>query len=164
LTVFRHIAAASALIVCANVAIAQGASLAFGSLQQDTTEPVEISADQLAIDQTDGIATFSGNVVIGQGNMRLSAPRVRVAYLENNAGIQTMTASGGVTLVSGEDAAESQRADYNVEDGVIVMIGDVLMMQGDNAISAERMTVDLEAGTANLSGRVKTILQPTGGN
>jgi lipopolysaccharide export system protein LptA len=33
------------------------------------------------------------------------------------------------------------------------------MAQGNNAISSDRMTVDLDGGTARMEGRVKTILQ-----
>lgn len=39
------------------------------------------------------------------------------------------------------------------------MTGDVLMTQGASAISAEKMTVRLKDGTAQMSGRVKTILK-----
>ena len=69
-----------------------------------------------------------------------------------------------MTLVSGPDAAESERADYSIADGVIVMSGNVLLDQGLNALSSDRMTVQLNDGTAQMSGRVKTIIQPGGGN
>ena len=55
--------------------------------------------------------------------------------------------------------AESERADYDIDSGVIVMTGNVLMAQGNNAISSDRMTVNLDGGTARMEGRVKTILQ-----
>ncbi|WP_152612994.1 lipopolysaccharide transport periplasmic protein LptA [Tateyamaria sp. ANG-S1] len=138
---------------------AQGTQVAFGAIQQDTSAPVEVSADELNVDQETGAAVFTGNVVIGQGEMRLSAPRVLVIYRDNQAGIERMEATGGVTLVSGPDAAESQRADYSIDTGLIVMTGDVLLTQGQSAIASERMTVNLEDGTARMQGSVKTILQ-----
>ena len=144
-------------------ATAQGTQVAFGTIQQDTTAPVEVSADELDVDQATGEAIFTGNVVIGQGKMRLSAARVLVIYRQAEAGIERLEATGGVTLVSGSDAAESQRADYDIDSGIIVLSGDVLMAQGRSAISADKMTVDLEDGTARMQGRVKTILQ-TGKN
>ncbi len=142
---------------------AQGTQVAFGAIRQDTSAPVEVSADELNVDQTTGAAIFTGNVVIGQGEMRLSAPRVLVIYREDQAGIERMEATGGVTLVSGPDAAESQRADYSIDTGLIVMTGDVLLAQGQSAISSDRMTVNLDDGTARMQGSVKTILQ-TGNN
>ena len=162
MTYLRLVAIAFALCIAAPVA-SQGTSVAFGSIQLDTSAPSVASADELAVDQATGAATFTGNVVIGQGEMRLSAPRVLVIYSQGQTGIERLEATGGVTLVSGPDAAEGQRADYNVADGVIVMSGDVLLAQGQSALSADRMTVNLEDGTARMQGRVKTILQ-TGNN
>lgn len=144
--------------------LAQGTSVAFGNLAQNTDLPVEVTADNLSVDQDTGVAVFTGNVLIGQGEMRLSAPRVLVVYQAEQKGIERMEATGGVTLVSGPDAAESDRADYSITDGVIVMTGNVLLDQGLNALSADRMTVQLNDGTAQMQGRVKTILQSGGGN
>lgn len=139
--------------------IAQGASVAFGTIRQDTDQPVEVTADNLSVDQETGTAIFTGNVLIGQGEMRLSAARVLVVYRAETQGIARLEATGGVTLVSGPDAAESQRADYDIDDGTIVMTGNVLLAQGSSALSADKMSVRLSDGTAQMSGRVKTILQ-----
>jgi lipopolysaccharide export system protein LptA len=140
-------------------AVAQGANVAFGTIAQDTSLPVEVSSDELSVDQQTGEATFTGNVVIGQGNMRLSASRVTVVYRDSNTGIERMVATGGVTLVSGEDAAEAQRADYSIDEGTIVMSGNVLLAQGPSALSADMMTIRLRDGTAQMSGNVRTRLQ-----
>ncbi len=143
---------------------AQGNSFAFGTIRQDTGLPVEVTADNLSVDQDTGTAIFTGNVLIGQGEMRLSAPRVLVVYRSESKSIARLEATGGVTLVSGPDAAESQRADYNIDDGQIVMVGDVLLTQGEDALSSDRMTVQLSDGTAQMTGRVKTILHPNSDN
>ena len=139
--------------------VAQGTSVAFGTIRQDTDQPVEVTADNLSVDQETGTAIFEGNVLIGQGEMRLSAARVKVVYRSGGQGIQRLEATGGVTLVSGPDAAEAQRADYDIDNGTIVMTGDVLLAQGPSALSADKMSVRLSDGTAQMSGRVKTILQ-----
>lgn len=151
---------ATALMVLPVFGAAQGAQVAFGSTQQDRDLPVEVTAENLSIDQNDNTAVFTGDVVIGQGGMRLSAPRVLVVYLSDRSGIESLEASGGVTLVSGEDAAEANQADYNISTGMINMSGDVLLVQGANAISGDRMSVDTAAGTARISGRVRTVLKP----
>lgn len=141
-------------------AMAQGAQVAFGGAQQDSNLPVEVTADNLAVNQNDNTAVFTGNVQIGQGQMRLSAPRVLVVYLQDQSGIDSLEATGGVILVSGEDAAEAARADYNITTGLIEMQGDVLLVQGASAITGDKMFVDTKAGTARVTGRVKTVLQP----
>lgn len=152
-------ALAAALCAWPGLLAAQGAQVAFGSVNRDTSQPVEVTADTLSVDQNDGTAIFTGNVLIGQGDMRLSAPKVQVYYSEQGNRIKRMTASGGVTLVSGDDAAEASRADYDIDAGIIRMQGDVLLVQKKNALTAERMVVDTKSGTAQMEGRVKTVLQ-----
>lgn len=148
-------------------AYAQGASVAFGGLKHDASQPVEITADELTVDQATGSAVFAGNVVAGQGEMRLSAARVQVAYATENGQatgrIDQLIATGGVTLVNGAEAAEAARAVYSVSAAEIIMTGDVILTQGVNALSGEKLTVDLNTGSGRMEGRVKTIFQ-TGGN
>ncbi|MCI5112798.1 MAG: LptA/OstA family protein [Marivita sp.] len=143
----------------ATLAQAQGTQVAFGTVQQDTSLPVEVSADTLSVSQNDGSALFTGNVIIGQGEMRLSAPRVLVFYTENQSGVERLEATGGVTLVNGEQAAEADTAEYEVNRGTIRMVGNVLLTQGANTLVSDSMDVDLEAGTALMNGRVRTVFQ-----
>ncbi len=152
------------LMLNALPAAAQGTNVAFGTIQQDTGLPVEVTSDNLAVDQATGTAVFTGNVLIGQGEMRLSAPRVLVVYDQTKSAIASLEATGGVTLVSGPDAAEAERADYSISEGTIVMTGNVLLDQGLNVLSADKMTVQLETGTAQMAGRVRTIIQTGGDN
>lgn len=154
---FTSLAAVCALLA-PGAALAQ--SVAFGTMTQDTSAPVEVTADALAVDQETGVAIFTGNVLIVQGTMRLAAPRVLVVYGDEQSRVERLEATGGVTLVSGDDAAEAARADYSVDAGVVVMRGDVLLTQGANAMTANEMTVNLTTGTARMDGRVKTILTP----
>lgn len=151
-----------ALLLSAGPAAAQ--NVAFGGMRADTAAPVEVSADNLSVDQSDGSAVFSGNVVIGQGEMRLAAERVTVIYAEGGQDrIKALKAEGAVTLVSGTDAAEAAEADYDVESGIVVLSGDVVLTQGRNVLTGDRMRVDIGAGTAQVEGRVRSVLQP-GGN
>jgi len=147
--------------------LAQGAQVAFGGLKQDPTLPVEVTADQLRVNQADGTAIFTGNVVVGQGQMRLSADRVQVEYAAQNSKatghISRLRAEGNVVLVSGAEAAEAQTAIYTIDSGNVVMTGNVVLTQGENALSSQRMVVDLTSGVATMEGRVKSILK-TGGN
>ncbi len=143
------------------VGAAQAQQVAFGGLRTDVTAPVEVTADSLAVNQTDGTATFTGNVLIVQGPMRLSAALVRVEYGNaDRSRISRLHASGGVTLVSQAEAAEAREAVYDVAAGTVEMTGDVLLTQAENVLSGQRLTVDLRTGTGQMDGRVRTILQP----
>lgn len=159
----KYFIVASALLAClASASVAQ-TRVAFGDAPQDTDLPVEITSENLAVDQEAGTALFTEDVVVVQGEMTLTAPRVLVIYNEGQTAIERVEATGGVTLVSGLDEAESERADYTIDDGVIVMTGDVLLNQGLSTAASEQMVVRLDEGTAVMTGRVRTILQ-TGGD
>lgn len=143
------------------IAFAQSSNVALGGLAFDNSAPIEVSADNLSVDQNDGAAIFEGNVLVAQGDLRLAAEFIRVEYATDADGnrspsIGQVTASGGVTFVNGPDAAEALEAVYSVETGDLVLSGDVLLTQGQNAISGDRLVVDLNDGTGRMEGRVRT--------
>ncbi|WP_425445433.1 LptA/OstA family protein [Tropicimonas sediminicola] len=144
------------------VALAQGANIGFGGAEHDSSLPVEITADQLDVSQADGRAKFTGNVVVGQGEMRLTGAVVDVEYGESATGeteVKRLHASGGVTLFNGAEAAEGQEAVYTLETGEVVMTGDVVLTQGENAMAGEKLTVNLDTGTGVMEGRVRVVFQ-----
>lgn len=149
----------AALVLMVPGVHAQGAQVAFGGLKQDTSLPVEVTANSMTVDQASGSAVFSGDVVIGQGEMRLSGQEVRVDY-SSNGQITKVHVTGGVTLVNAGEAAEAREAVYTIDDGQVVMSGNVILTQGNNALSGQRLVVNLTAGTGRMEGRVKTIFQP----
>ncbi|MDP3339097.1 lipopolysaccharide transport periplasmic protein LptA [Frigidibacter sp.] len=160
---------ASLALAAALPALGQGTNLTVSGLQQDTGAPVEVTADSLQVDQAAGSAVFTGNVLIVQGTMRLAAAEVRVTYATDPAGatdtttIDSMTATGGVTLATATEAAEAAEAVYSPQSGELVMTGDVLLIQGGNSIAGQLLTIDLNSGASRMDGRVKTVLQGGGG-
>ncbi|MEM6728426.1 MAG: LptA/OstA family protein [Pseudomonadota bacterium] len=147
------------LVAVPHLPLAQGLQVAFQGFNQDSEQAIEIAADAMAINQESGSAELSGNVIIGQGELRLSAPRVNVDYSEEG-GISRIEAVGGVTIVTPQEEAEARRAVYVLASDSMLLEGDVLLSQGANAVSADRMNVDLASGRAVLEGRVRTVLQP----
>lgn len=145
------------------LALAQVTSVPFGE-GHDRTQPVEITSDRLDLDQAAGTAVFTGTVRVGQGELRLAADRVEVFYVAGAAGengqVQKMVANGNVTLSNGTEAAEADSAVYEVVAGTIDMTGDVLLTQGRNALSSQKLRIDLTAGKAEVEGRVQTIFTP----
>lgn len=133
--------------------------IALGGLEVDTAAAIEVTADSLAVDQDTGSAVFRGNVIIGQGDLRLSAGTVEVIYVAETNDIAQLIAAGGVTFVTATEAAEAQNADYNITTGLLTLSGEVLLTQGASAISAEKMIINVTDGTASMEGRVRTVLQ-----
>lgn len=180
----------SALLVVSlpGLGLAQGATVPFGGMKHDATQPVEITSDRLELDQGTGSAVFTGAVKVGQGALRLAADRVEVFYDNTPAPkakattaeaaakpapkpaaspspsptgkVQRMIAIGNVTLANGTEAAEAQKAVYEVAAGTIEMEGDVLLTQGQNALSSQKLSIDLNKGTGQLDGRVRTVFVP----
>jgi lipopolysaccharide export system protein LptA len=157
---------ALALLALPAAALAQ-AQVPFSGIGADRSAPVELSADALEVDQAAGTARFSGNVLVVQGDLRLAAETVRVEYAAapdtGRNRIARIHAEGGVTLVTPDEAAEAARAVYDLDDGAIVMEGEVLLTQGGNALAGERLVIDLERGTGRIEGRVRSVILPGSG-
>ena len=139
---------------------AQGTDITFGGIKADTSLPVEVQADSLQVNQADGTAVFAGNVVVPQGEMRLTAGTVNVEYSKDKQAVARLFASGGVTLKSGPDAAESAEATYTIDSGDVVMTGNVLLTQGQAAISGQKLVLNLTTGNGRMEGRVTTTFIP----
>lgn len=138
----------------------------FGGFKHDSSAPIEIVADALEVRQAENLAIFSGEVVAGQGTLRLTADLLTVTYAAeqadaNTGAIQNMRADGNVFLSNGAETAQGAWAEYDVASGIIRMGGNVVLTQGDNAISGESLVIDLNAGTGRIEGgRVKSVFTP----
>ena len=137
-------------------------SLLLGGFDPDSDAPVEMTADKLTISQENGSAQFEGNVIIGQGDIRIAANLVVVTYLETGE-IDKLSASGGVTVASSDESAESESVEYSLKNRTLMMSGNVLFSQGKILMSANSLQIDLNTGAATVEGQVKTILS-TGSN
>ncbi|MDF2233436.1 lipopolysaccharide transport periplasmic protein LptA [Albimonas sp. CAU 1670] len=168
------IVAAAAIAAGAQGAAAQSGDNPFGSFKHDSTQPIEITADSLAVNNQAQTATFTGEVVAGQGTLRLTADKVTVNYGGAGGGqassqgtgeIEKLRAEGSVFLSSGAETAKGEWAEYDVSNGVVTMGGDVVLTQGENAISGQSLRIDLNAGVGEISGgRVKSVFSPPSQN
>lgn len=150
-----------ALIGLTQPALAQ-TNIDLGGITTDPGAPVEVTADSLSVDQATGTAVFSGNVVVGQGDLRMSAGSVQVVYAETTGDIARLIASGGVTFATATEAAEAANADYDLTSGTLTLTGDVILTQGASALSADSMIINVETGSAQMQGRVRTVFQQDG--
>jgi lipopolysaccharide export system protein LptA len=160
---FHRFIPAFLALVLATQAAAQGTNVSFGGLKADTSLPVEVTAENLSVNQGDGSAVFSGDVLVKQGEMRLQAGEIRVEYGADGKGINRLFATGGVLIVNATDAAEASEAVYTIASGEVLMSGKVLMTQGATAIKGDRLTINLKSGTGRMEGGVTTTFMP-GGN
>ncbi|MEM1363202.1 MAG: lipopolysaccharide transport periplasmic protein LptA [Pseudomonadota bacterium] len=153
------------LLVWAGAALSQGTGIQLQSVEENQQEPVEVTSDLLTVDQLKGTALFTGDVIVIQGEIRLNAPEMLVQYIilpDGTVGseVDTITASGGVIMVTPTEEAASEEAVYTPAREEVVMTGDVLLTQGPNTLNGARLVFDVETGQGQMEGRVRTVLQP----
>ena len=163
-TLLRALALGAAALPGAALAQTQ---VPFSGLGVDRSAAVEVEAAALDLDQEAGTAEFTGEVLVVQGGMRLAADRLSVEYAADpDTGrnrIRLMRATGNVTLVTPQDAAEAAGAVYDLDAGRITLEGDVLLTQGGNALAGDRLVIELATGTGRIEGRVRTVILPGAG-
>ena len=147
------------LSINANFAIAQEVSSGFGNLSESSGKPIEAFSDEMVVNNETSEAELRGNVEIIQGELHLSADFVRITYNDNQSDIETLYARDNVIVISGDDKASSDEADYNLERGTIIMTGNAYILQAGNTARAQRAEIDVDTGASTLSGRVRTVLQ-----
>ena len=115
-------------------------------------------------------ATFTGNVVIGQGDLRLSAAKAVVTYAAAQNGkaagaggqgkISSFHATEQVTLASPRKRPRPTTPSMTSPTSTVTLTGDVLLTQGANTIAGQKLVVDLTTGVGTMEGRVRTTLTP----
>jgi lipopolysaccharide export system protein LptA len=140
-----------------------GAGLQAQGLLQDSSLPIEITADSLEVLQDQKIATFVGNVDAVQGDMVLSADRLRVYYGDEDdaapappgtGSIRRIEAEGNVFLSSPRETAQGDAGVYDVASSQLTLDGAVILTQGDNVIRGQRLEVDLTSGRSRVFAAV----------
>jgi lipopolysaccharide export system protein LptA len=157
----RLTAALIALALGVTPALAAETKTPFGDLGDDSDKPISIKADTQAADFTAETITYSGDVVIQQGEMILRADEVMAEAPKSK--LTRITASGTVVITSKDATARAPKAVYETEARMIRLSGGVVLTQGGNTLRGTDLVVDLKANTAVLTstgGRVEGILQP----
>ena len=142
---------------------ADKAEITFGGLKGDPKAPVTVTSESLTVDETARMAVFTGNVLVVQGEMRLSAAEVRVEYEADADRIARLWATGGVLLVNAKDAAQSRKADYVIDTGIVTMTEDVVLTQGPATFTAQTFVADMKTGLGQLQGGVRSTFTPSAG-
>lgn len=156
------------------VAIAQetnseGSSL-FAGFGSKSDAPYEISAHELTVLDDENIAILTGDVHVLQDLSLLKTPYLKVFYSDagqgnsKTQGIRRIEARHGVYLESGTQIATGKQADYDAQTEIMVMTGNVVLIDGCNVIKGDSLHVNLRTGkskiTASPDGRVDLLLKP----
>lgn len=177
----RAMLAASALLLgtaLGSGSVAAQSGIVGGGFANDPKQPIEIEADALEIEDSRQSATFTGNVLVTQGAVRMRADRLVVFYASRQSGggsgIERIRATGRVHVTGPDDqSASGEWANYKVDERQIEMGDSVLLRQGENVIRGSTLHVDLNSGKARVvgsasaegggTGRVRGLFHPDGG-
>lgn len=142
-------------------AVAGLAALAFGSVAGaqsiagfNSNQPVNYAADRIELQDRQNRVILSGNVVITQGDLRLTAGRTTVAFTDaGGLKIQRIDATGGVVVTRGSERAQGSAGVYDFNRRVIVLSGGVGLRRGGDTLNGGRLTIDLDTGLSSVDGR-----------
>ena len=118
--------------------------------------PLDISADRGEVFDAEGRVVYSGDANVVRGGTRLRADRVEAFFSRADGGgfsdLQRIVAVGEVFYVTEREIARGDRGVYDLTEGRIVLTGSVVLTQGCNVSTGERLEVDLDGGAARLTG------------
>ena len=140
-------------VAAAAVALAPALAQTSALKGHNSNAPVDVAADRIEVQDRADRAIFSGNVIVRQAELTLTAGRLTVAY--SDAGgieIRRIDATGGVTLRSPSETARGDFGVYDLDRRIITLVGDVALTRGDSRVNGPRLVLDLDSGRAVMDG------------
>jgi lipopolysaccharide export system protein LptA len=130
------------------------------ALLEDANLPIEVEADSVIVDETSGFNEFSGNAEVRQGSLLMTANLIQVQT--NADGVETMKATGTVDnpakyIQSQENQARFIEATatlitYDVNKGMIFLVGNAYLIQGFDSFSGDTLTYDINNDKVIVKG------------
>lgn len=136
-----------ALLASGSLAAAAGVNLG----GHDSGAPVAVSAKNFTGDFETKIGTYSGDVIVSQGNFKLHADTVRIAVAKGKA--STIIATGHVLFDAPSGTASGGKAVYDMGERAITLTGNVVLTKGKNVMRGTRLTVNLDSGQATMAAQ-----------
>ncbi len=137
----------------------------------DGDQPIHVSADRVIINQQKQESTYSGDVVIIQGTMRLDADLVTIYGTRDKA--EKLVAFGRPAHYrqdpdnpqDGEISAHADQIEYITSSELVTLLGKANIQQKNDQFSGERIvynarTEQVKADGNNQQERVKLVLEP----
>jgi len=157
-------------------AMALAATLATGTpalaqLAQNSNAPVDMTADELEVVNSQCLAIWRGSAEALQDNARLRAnvlriynqaqPGARAGAAGSNCGaLDRMEAEGAVYYVTPQQRVHADNAVYSATADTITFTGDVVVSQGKNVLRGERLVIKVSTGEAQMQTSVKGRNKP----
>ena len=140
-----------------------------GARSSDRNHPMNLDSNGYECNLADenGKCRFTGNVVITQGTLHITAETADV-YRRNGEPSRVVLTGRQATLRQQMDDGTTMNAradtmDYNVASETIVLTGNYQIESPRGTNAGQRMTYNMATGNMNSGGdgsRVRTVIQP----
>jgi lipopolysaccharide export system protein LptA len=126
----------------------------------DAEKPIEIEAESVVVDESTGFNQFMGDAVVTQGSLVLSAELIEVQTSDEEVG--SMVAKGSQQKPAKYTQSQPNQArfieasaieiTYDVEKGIVFLIGDAHLVQGFDSFSGETLEYDINNDKVFVKG------------
>ena len=124
--------------------------------KHDSNAPINISADKFVADSNAKTGTWTGNVLVIQGDMRMRANTVRLNVVGKENKPDKIFANGSVVVDSpNSGTVTGDNGIYDVVARTVTMTGKVVLTKEKDVMRGPQLTVNLETGVATLGGGAK---------
>ncbi|MDO4222903.1 MAG: lipopolysaccharide transport periplasmic protein LptA [Acinetobacter sp.] len=141
------------------------------AIPSDRNQQITLSADKATYNDKTGVTTYSGNVIIQQGTLKVQADSI-VAQLNAKREIQSITATGRpakfqqkIHVDKGLAQGQAQKIIYNADTGIITLSGGAYLNQDGAIMRAETLRYSMNKGdveaTGSKAGRVQLVIPPS---
>ena len=145
---------------------------ALPALESDQQQPVFLEADSAELDDQKNLSIYRGNVTVTQGSIRIQGDEVTMHHHPDRRPRLVIAIGTPATYrqqVEGQEQefhAEALRMEYEVDRDLITLIGDAVLIQGEDTFRSDRIVYDRAAalvkGGASAEGseRVRIRINP----
>ncbi|MDE4019724.1 lipopolysaccharide transport periplasmic protein LptA [Glaesserella parasuis] len=139
-------------------------NLSVKALETDRNMPIKIDSGSQSLDIERNIVTFSDNVVITQGSIKLNAEKVTIIRRDTQKELIEAFGTPVVFQQTLDNGKIVNGVHYDLDSEFLILRGNAELKQLDSAIKAEKITYDVKKqnlkATSNDRQRVKTVLIP----
>lgn len=137
------------VLLVAALGVAATASARPGSVKK---EPLVITAKRMGAEQLGDRVTFEGDVVLKKEDMTLYSDTLVVRYDARTKGIRDIEALGNVVVRKENRVAIAEKAVYTSNEEKIVLTGDARIIENENQLGGERITLFLREDRSVVEG------------
>ncbi len=132
---------------------------------KDRREPIEITSDRMRSENGGQKIIFSGNVVIAQAGMAITADIMEVYNTPDKKQTEEIVAIGNVDIVRGKKRMKGDRAVYLYQLQKIILTGSpkAIAWEGNDTIEGREMIFLIEKDRFVVNERVRAKLFPKSG-